>query len=81
MQEIILPLLACGLGLLLTPCLRRLAFKVGALDQPNARKIHRQAMPLLGGVAVYLSFWAGAALALYLHGGGGQLQGLFWGST
>lgn len=81
MQEIILPLLACGLGLLLTPCLRRLAFKVGALDQPNARKIHRQAMPLLGGVAVYLSFWAVAALALYLHGGGGQLQGLFWGST
>lgn len=81
MQEVILPLLACGLGLVFTPCLRRLAFRVGALDQPNARKIHRQAMPLLGGVAVYLSFWAVAAVALYLHGGGSRFQGLFWGST
>lgn len=81
MQQFILPLLACGLGLLLTPCLRRLAFRVGALDHPDARKIHRQAMPLLGGVAVYLSFWAVAALALYLYGGGYQFRGLFWGST
>jgi UDP-GlcNAc:undecaprenyl-phosphate GlcNAc-1-phosphate transferase len=81
MEKAVLPLLACGLGLLFTPCLRRLAFKVGALDQPNARKIHRQAMPLLGGVAVYLSFWIVAALALHLYGGGGRLQGLFWGST
>lgn len=81
MQHLILLLLACGLGLFFTPCLRRLALRVGALDQPDARKIHRQAMPLLGGVAVYLSFWAAAGLALHLYGGGGQFLGLFWGST
>lgn len=73
--------MACGLALILTPCLRRLALRVGALDHPDARKTHRQAMPLLGGVAVYLSFWAAAALALHLYGGSYQFRGLFWGST
>lgn len=81
MHQYLIPLLACGLGLILTPCLRRLAFRIGALDYPDARKIHRQAMPLLGGVAVYLSFWAAAALALHLFGGGHQFWGLFLGST
>jgi len=40
----------------LTPLIRALAWKVGAVDQPSPRKIHHAATPLLGGVAVYLAF-------------------------
>lgn len=40
----------------LTPLVRKLAFRVDALDQPNPRKIHRQPMPRLGGLAIYVAF-------------------------
>lgn len=40
----------------LTPVAGWLAFKVGAVDLPNERKVHSHAMPRLGGVAVYLGF-------------------------
>jgi UDP-GlcNAc:undecaprenyl-phosphate/decaprenyl-phosphate GlcNAc-1-phosphate transferase len=56
-------LLVSGLGSwLLTPWAIRLAHRWGAVDQPDPRKIHRQPMPRLGGVAVFLGFflpWAG----------------------
>lgn len=44
------------LSLILTPFIIRLAFKVGALDQPNDRKIHKTATPRLGGIAIFTSF-------------------------
>lgn len=50
---------------LLTPLVRRLAFAIGALDVPDSRKIHREPMPRLGGVAVFLGF-AAPWLLLYL---------------
>lgn len=50
---------------LLTPLVRRLAFLIGALDVPDARKIHREPMPRLGGVAVFLGFTA-PFLLMYL---------------
>jgi UDP-GlcNAc:undecaprenyl-phosphate GlcNAc-1-phosphate transferase len=40
----------------LTPLIRELAVRIGAVDQPSPRKIHQTATPLLGGVAVYLAF-------------------------
>lgn len=46
-----------------TPWVRRLALSIGVLDQPNARKLHANPVPLLGGVAIYggvvvtLLFW------------------------
>lgn len=45
------------LALVLTPLMRRLSHQWGVVDQPNlARKIHTQAMPLLGGAAVFTAF-------------------------
>ena len=35
-----------------TPQVRRLALSLGFVDQPEARKLHEEAMPLLGGVAI-----------------------------
>lgn len=40
----------------LTPLAGWLAFRIGAVDVPNERKVHRSVMPRLGGVAVYLAF-------------------------
>ncbi len=39
----------------LVPLLRSLSLQTGFVDQPSHRKIHRQAIPLLGGVAIYIS--------------------------
>ncbi len=46
---------AALLSFLLTPAARWLAGRVGALDVPDARKIHGEPMPRLGGLAVLVS--------------------------
>lgn len=45
-----------GVSLLLTPLVRLLAFKIGAVDSPNARRINTKVMPTAGGIAIFLSF-------------------------
>lgn len=81
MQQFLAPALAFMLAFALTPLIRRLAIRLGAMDHPGGRKKHGHAMPLLGGVAVYLAFWITAALILYYMPGGEKLHGLFWGSS
>lgn len=44
------------LSLILTPFVKKLAIKVGAVDAPNARKVHTRIMPRLGGLAIYGAF-------------------------
>ena len=43
------------LSVLLTPLMRRIAPKLGFLDQPGHRKVHYQPKPLLGGAAIFIS--------------------------
>jgi len=52
---------ALGVALLLTPACRRLALRFGVVDRPGGKKIHGQATPLLGGVAIALALTAGMA--------------------
>lgn len=49
-------LLAFLLSISLTPYVGKLAIKVGAMDQPNARKVHSKLMPRMGGLAIFISF-------------------------
>ena len=51
----------------ITPLTRRLSIKTGMLDRPHGRKRHRLATPVLGGVALFLSFGItiGFGLALW----------------
>lgn len=50
--------LAFGISLALTPVVILLARKLDVIDRPgNPRKIHKQPIPLLGGVAAFLSFF------------------------
>ncbi len=51
------------LGLLLTPPVIRLARRIGAVDRPGARSVHRQPIPRIGGVAIFIST-VGCILAL-----------------
>jgi UDP-GlcNAc:undecaprenyl-phosphate/decaprenyl-phosphate GlcNAc-1-phosphate transferase len=65
--------IACVVVLILTPLIRIFGLKVGLVDKPNPRKIHKEPMVRLGGVAIF----AGNAVALLLIwflGGFGVLE-------
>lgn len=49
-------------SILLTPLVKRLAFRIGAVDAPNYRKVHARIMPRLGGLAIFLAFLIGIAI-------------------
>jgi UDP-GlcNAc:undecaprenyl-phosphate GlcNAc-1-phosphate transferase len=46
-------------AIFLTPIVKKLAVYVGAVDQPDARKVHETVMPRLGGLAIYFAFLGG----------------------
>ncbi len=50
---------------LLTPLIRRLALKIGAVDEPAARRVHARRIPRLGGVALVGGFFL-PLVALFL---------------
>ncbi len=54
------------LSMLITPLVIRFARRVGAMDQPNQRKIHQYPIPRLGGIAIYASFFLSLLLFFYL---------------
>ncbi len=45
-----------GLALALTPLVKKFAVRIGAMDTPNARKVHTRIMPRLGGLGIFLAF-------------------------
>ncbi|MBQ7704236.1 MAG: undecaprenyl/decaprenyl-phosphate alpha-N-acetylglucosaminyl 1-phosphate transferase [Selenomonadaceae bacterium] len=45
-----------GVVLILTPAVIFLANKTGAVDEPDARKVHTYPIPRIGGVGIYLAF-------------------------
>ncbi|ONH64551.1 putative undecaprenyl-phosphate N-acetylglucosaminyl 1-phosphate transferase [Streptococcus parauberis] len=44
------------ISLLITPIFRLVAFKIGTVDNPNARRINKIPMPSGGGIAIFISF-------------------------
>ena len=46
-------------SILLTPLVRKFAFRIGAVDQPNYRKVHTSLMPRIGGLAIFGAFLIG----------------------
>ncbi|MCM1371336.1 MAG: undecaprenyl/decaprenyl-phosphate alpha-N-acetylglucosaminyl 1-phosphate transferase [Clostridium sp.] len=44
---------------LFVPIVKKIANHVGALDMPNARKVHKNPMPRLGGIGIYAGFLLG----------------------
>jgi UDP-GlcNAc:undecaprenyl-phosphate GlcNAc-1-phosphate transferase len=59
-------LVALTAAVLLVPFIRRLATARGLLDQPGGRKVHDQAVPRLGGVAITIGFYLAMAAVILL---------------
>lgn len=49
--------------LIVTPFVIKFAKKIGAIDKPNERKVHKFLMPRLGGIAIFLGIVAGYFVA------------------
>ena len=49
-------------SVILVPVIKKLAMHVGAMDSPNKRKVHKKAMPRMGGLAIFFSFLIGYML-------------------
>ena len=63
-----LALAACVLTVALTPVVMALARRIGALDQPGPRRVHREPVPTLGGLAFVVAVLGVAWLARVLPG-------------
>ena len=48
--------IALGVILIVTPAVIFLANKTGAVDKPDARKVHTKPIPRIGGIGIYLAF-------------------------
>lgn len=81
MENILILVLAFCVAWAITPVVARKAVSWGAVDVPGPRKIHQQAMPRLGGLALYVSFLAGAPLILKPDCFGPAGWGLLAGAT
>lgn len=63
MKFLLIPVVVCFIvTLLVTPFVKEFALKIGAVDQPNGRKVHTKVMPRLGGLAIFASFIVGIML-------------------
>ena len=49
----VIGLLVCYL---LTPSIKRLSVRLGAIDTPDSRKVHTGSVPRMGGLAIYVGF-------------------------
>lgn len=56
----------------LTPVMMKIAVRIGAVDRPNERKVHKGTMTRIGGVAIFGGFVIGALLM-------GELNQQTWG--
>lgn len=45
------------MSLILTELVRLISFKIGAIDEPNSRRVNKKTMPSSGGLAIYFSFF------------------------
>ena len=57
-------LFATLISYVLTPYIRKIAFRIGAIDRPDNRKVHKKIMPRLGGLAIYIAFVIAVAASL-----------------
>ncbi|MCS7031113.1 MAG: hypothetical protein NZL92_06240, partial [Gloeomargarita sp. SKYG116] len=67
-------LLAAGVVLWVTPWVKQWGLHVGSVDVPDDRKIHRQPMVRIGGVAIFAGYLV-ALLVVWWAGGFVDAQG------
>jgi UDP-GlcNAc:undecaprenyl-phosphate/decaprenyl-phosphate GlcNAc-1-phosphate transferase len=70
-------LVAAGVALAATPLARRLAERIGAIDQPGDRSLHERPTPRLGGLAILAGVLVGGLLFMP---GGDETRGILAGA-
>lgn len=69
-------LLAAGITALLTPVARRIALRLGLIDNPNPRRLNKVPMPTGGGIAIFVGFLLTSFVVDVPHFGITALAGL-----
>jgi len=60
---IILAIITALISIIITPLVRKLAIRVNAIDIPkDERRVHNKPIPVMGGLAIYISFVLGTIL-------------------
>lgn len=59
--------IALIVGLIMTNVAKVLALKLGVVDKPDARKVHKGLIPRMGGLGIYSGFMAGAVYYIASH--------------
>lgn len=65
----------------LTPFIRKLAFRCGAIDSPNKRRMNKVPMPTLGGLAIFAAYTVATMFLLRKQMPTQQLYGMFIGQV
>ena len=63
---------------MITPSVMRLASKLGAIDQPDVRKVHKVPVPRMGGLAIYAGFIVAVLASMHVNR---EIAGLLLGGT
>lgn len=71
-------IVALAVAYFITPQVKELAIKVGAMDAPDARKVHKVPIPRMGGLAIYAGFMVAVLASVHLNR---ELFGLLLGGT
>lgn len=82
-ETILFCLVALGLSLLMNRVMISLAPKLGLVDTPGERRIHKTVIPRAGGLAIWVAFMVTVSVALVATGGGlpgGQLNWQWFGA-
>lgn len=69
---------ALAVSYFLTPHVKRLAIRAGALDTPDARKVHTEPIPRMGGLAIYAGFLLAVLASVHINR---ELFGIILGGT
>lgn len=58
MFHVILACIAAALiSVLTTPLVKKMSLAIGAVDHPNERRVNTRAVPTMGGIAIFISFF------------------------
>lgn len=68
LKSLLIIIISFTISAVSTPIVKKIAFKIGALDIPDGnRKIHKVVTPRLGGLAIYISFILNILIFMHLN--------------
>lgn len=70
--------IALAVAYFITPQVKDLAIKLGALDAPDDRKVHTRPIPRMGGLAIYAAFMLAVVASMHISR---EIMGLLVGGT